>query len=42
LKVDRRTIHLGEPIKNVGTYMFVVEVFVNETATTETLVVDQK
>ncbi|TML96681.1 MAG: 50S ribosomal protein L9 [Actinobacteria bacterium] len=42
LKVDRRKIHLEEPIKNVGTYMVVVEVADDVTATIKTLVVDQK
>ena len=42
LKVDRRKIHLEEPIKNVGTYMVVVEVADDVTATVKTLVVDQK
>ena len=26
LKIDKRSVHLPEPIKNVGTYMVVVEV----------------
>ena len=42
LKVDRRKVHLEEPIKNVGTYMVVVEVADDVTATVKTLVVDQK
>ena len=42
LKIDRRKIHLEEPIKNVGTYMVVVEVADDVTATVKTLVVDQK
>jgi len=42
LKVDRRKIHLDEPIKNVGTYMVVVEVADGVTATVKTLVVEEK
>jgi large subunit ribosomal protein L9 len=42
LKVDRRGIHLEEPIKNVGTYMVVVEVADGITANVKTLVVEQK
>jgi len=42
LKVDRRGIHLDEPIKNVGTYMVVVEVADGVTANVKTLVVEQK
>jgi large subunit ribosomal protein L9 len=39
LKVDRRKIHLEEPIKNVGTYMVVVEVVDDVTATVKAMVV---
>ena len=42
LKVDRRKIHLEEPIKNVGTYMVVVEIADDVTATVKTLVVEEK
>ena len=42
LTVDRRGIHLEEPIKNVGTYMVVVEVADGVTANVKTLVVEQK
>src|SRR5256714_10047275 len=42
LKIDRRKIHLEEPIKNVGTYMVVVEVADGVTATVKTLVVEEK
>ena len=42
LKLDRRKIHLEEPIKNVGTYMVVVEVSDGVTATVKTLVVEEK
>jgi large subunit ribosomal protein L9 len=39
LKIDKRNVHLPEPIKNVGTYMVVVEVVENETSTVKTMVV---
>jgi large subunit ribosomal protein L9 len=39
LNVDRRKIHLEEPIRNVGTYMVVVEVTEGVTATVKTIVV---
>ncbi len=39
LRVDRRKIHLEEPIRNVGTYMVVVEVADAVTATVKTMVV---
>jgi large subunit ribosomal protein L9 len=39
LRVDRRKIHLEEPIRNVGTYMVVVEVADDVTATVKTMVV---
>ena len=39
IKVDRRKIHLEEPIKNVGTYMVVVEVADEVTAAIKTMVV---
>ena len=42
LKIDRRKVHLEEPIKNVGTYMVEVEVNDGVTASVKTLVVDQK
>jgi large subunit ribosomal protein L9 len=38
VRVDRRRIHLEEPIKNVGTYMVVVEVVDGVTATVKTMV----
>jgi large subunit ribosomal protein L9 len=38
LKLDRRRIHLEEPIKSVGTYMDVVEVSEGVTATIKTIV----
>ena len=42
LKVDRRKIHLDEPIKNVGTYVVVVEVAEGVTASVKTMVVERK
>jgi large subunit ribosomal protein L9 len=42
LKIDRRNVHLPEAIKNVGTYMVVVEVVDNVTATIKTMVVAKK
>ena len=39
MKVDRRKVHLEEPIRNVGTYMVVVEVADGVTATVKTMVV---
>ena len=42
LRIDKRNVHLPEPIKNVGTYMVVVEVVENLTATVKTMVVAKK
>jgi large subunit ribosomal protein L9 len=42
LKIDRKNVHLPEPIKNVGTYMVVVEVTESVTATIKTMVVAKK
>lgn len=39
IKVDRRKIHLDDPIRNVGTYMVVVEVADEVTAAVKTMVV---
>jgi large subunit ribosomal protein L9 len=39
IRVDRRKIHLEEPIRNTGTYMVVVEVTDEVTATVKTMVV---
>jgi large subunit ribosomal protein L9 len=39
LRVDRRKIHLEEPIRHTGTYMVVVEVADEVTATVKTMVV---
>ena len=42
LRIDRRHIHLAEPIKSVGTHMVTVEVAPGVTATVKTMVVEQK
>jgi large subunit ribosomal protein L9 len=39
IKIDRRKVHLEEPIRHVGTYMVVVEVNEDVTATIKTMVV---
>ncbi|MGH2914027.1 MAG: 50S ribosomal protein L9 [Solirubrobacteraceae bacterium] len=39
LKLDRRKIHLDEPIRNVGTYMVVIEIADEVTATVKAMVV---
>ena len=38
--IDRRGVHLEEPIKNVGTYSVVVEVATGVTATVKTIVTE--
>ncbi len=42
LRMDKNNVHLPESIKNVGTYMVVVEVVEGVTATVKTMVVAQK
>jgi large subunit ribosomal protein L9 len=42
LKIDKRNVHLPEPIKNVGTYMVVVDIVDGVTATIKTMVVAKK
>jgi len=42
VKIDRRKVHLEEPIKNVGTYVVVVEVAEGVTASIKTIVVEKK
>ncbi|HEX4465734.1 MAG TPA: 50S ribosomal protein L9 [Solirubrobacteraceae bacterium] len=42
LKLDKRNVHLPEPIKNVGTFMVVVDVVDGVTATIKTMVVAKK
>lgn len=39
IRIDRRKIHLEEPIRNVGTYMVVVEIADDVTAAVKTMVV---
>jgi large subunit ribosomal protein L9 len=38
MKIDKRKVHLEDPIKNVGTYLVVVEVADGVTATIKTIV----
>jgi large subunit ribosomal protein L9 len=40
IRIDRRKIHLDEPIRHTGTYMVVVEVADELTATVKTIVVN--
>ena len=42
IRVDRRRVHLEDPIRNVGTHMVVVEVADGVTATVKTMVVDER
>ena len=42
IRVDRRKIHLDDPIRHVGTHMVVVEVSEGVTAAVKTMVVEQK
>jgi large subunit ribosomal protein L9 len=42
VEIDRRGIHLDEPIKSVGTRMVVVEIETGVTATVKTMVVEQQ
>src|ERR1700751_3889827 len=39
IKIDRRKVHIDEPIRHTGTYMVVVEVTDEVTATVKTMVV---
>jgi large subunit ribosomal protein L9 len=41
MSVDRRRIHLDEPIRHVGTYMVVVEIDDGVTSTVKTIVTEQ-
>ncbi len=41
IRVDKRKVHLDEPIRNVGTHMVVLEVADGVTATVKTIVVAQ-
>jgi large subunit ribosomal protein L9 len=42
IKVDKRKVHLDEPIRHIGTHMVVVEVDDDVMATVKTMVVEQK
>jgi large subunit ribosomal protein L9 len=42
IRIDRRKVHLEDPIRNVGTHMVVVEVADGVTATVKTMVVDER
>jgi large subunit ribosomal protein L9 len=42
IRIDRRRIHLEDPIKSVGTYSIVVDVAEGVTATVKTMVVEDK
>jgi len=42
IRLDKRKVHLEEPIKTVGTQMVVVEVADNITATVKTMVVEEQ
>ncbi|MEA2391653.1 MAG: large subunit ribosomal protein [Solirubrobacteraceae bacterium] len=42
LKVDKRKIHLTDPIKSIGTHMVVVEISDGVMANVKTMVVEQK
>ena len=42
VELDRRKVHLEEPIRHVGTYMVVVEVEAGVTATVKTMVTEQR
>jgi large subunit ribosomal protein L9 len=42
LKIDKRKVHLEEPIKTIGTHMVTVEVDDGVTAQVKTMVVEQK
>jgi large subunit ribosomal protein L9 len=39
IRIDRRKIHLEDPIRNIGTYMVVVEIADDVTAAVKTMVV---
>ena len=42
ITVDKRKVHLEDPIKNVGTYMVVVEIADGVTASVKTMVTEAK
>ena len=41
VRVDKRKVHLEDPIKHIGTYMVVVEVADGVTATVKTIVTER-
>jgi large subunit ribosomal protein L9 len=41
IRVDRRKVHLEEPIRQIGTHMVVVELTEGTTATVKTMVVEE-
>jgi large subunit ribosomal protein L9 len=41
IKIDKRKVHLEEPIRNIGTHMIVVEVDDGVLATVKTMVVEE-
>jgi len=42
IRVDKRKVHLDEPIRHIGTHMVVVEIGDGALATVKTMVVEQK
>jgi large subunit ribosomal protein L9 len=42
IKVDKRKVHLEDPIRHIGTHMVVVEIDEGVMATVKTMVVEQK
>jgi large subunit ribosomal protein L9 len=42
LRIDRRHVHLDEPIKTIGTHMVIVEVAPGVQATVKTMVTEQR
>src|SRR5450631_1522144 len=42
IRIDRRKVHLDDPIRHIGTYMVVVEIADGVTAAVKTMVVEQR
>lgn len=42
IRIDKRKVHLEEPIRHIGTHMVVVEIDDGAMATVKTMVVEQK
>jgi len=42
IKIDKRKVHLEDPIRHIGTHMVVVEIEDGVMATVKTMVVEQK